>query len=374
MKIGLISGEFPPMPGGVGDFTRILAENIAAQGHSVFLLSRAGSAHGQLPISAVSGWGVGRLLEVRRWARRCDLDIVNLQFQTAAFNMSPFIHFLPDIIGAPLITTFHDLRHPYLFPKAGPLRDWIVMRLARASRGVIATNREDESILQSKSNCRLIPIGSSIKRRALLTSERADLRRRLSANDDCLLLGHFGFVRAIKGVDYLIEALARLRNRGKDAQLVFIGERSNTVDIGADNRYLRELDERMRRRGLAGAVHVTGFLPDDAVSAWLNAVDLMVLPYVDGASLRRSSLIAALHQACAIITTEPAVAEPAFEHGKNLWLAPPGSAEGIEHAILQLLSEPHRLNELRAGAARLSKSFDWDGITRDTLAFYQSCL
>ena len=36
MKIGLISGEFPPMPGGVGDFSRLLAENIQQQGHDVF--------------------------------------------------------------------------------------------------------------------------------------------------------------------------------------------------------------------------------------------------------------------------------------------------------------------------------------------------
>jgi len=43
MKVGLISGEFPPMPGGVGDFTPILADNLLAQGHSAFLLSRARS-------------------------------------------------------------------------------------------------------------------------------------------------------------------------------------------------------------------------------------------------------------------------------------------------------------------------------------------
>lgn len=373
MKIGLISGEFPPMPGGVGDFTRILAENMRQQGHSVFVLSRAGSADERLPVSTVAGWGAGCLLQIRRWARRCGVDLVNLQFQTAAFDMSPFIHFTPEIIGAPVFTTFHDLRYPYLFPKAGPLRDWIVMRLARASRGVIATNREDEQRLKPASQCQMIPIGSSIKRRANAAPECVDLRQRLGA-DDCLLLGHFGFVRPIKGVDYLIDALASLRNCGRKVRLVFIGARSNTVDGGADSRYLLELEERIRRHGLVDAVHWTGFLPDDAVSAWLNAVDIVVLPYVDGASFRRSSLIAALHQGCAIITTEPALEEPAFEHGNNLWLTPPRSPDSIENAVLHLLSEPGRLDALRAGAERLSRTFDWRQITRDTVAFYQACL
>lgn len=374
MKIGLISGEFPPMPGGVGDFTRILAENLLTQGHKVFVLSRAGSVSARLPVSTVAGWGGGCLLEIRRWARRCRIDLVNLQFQTAAFDMSPFIHFSPGFFGAPVVTTFHDLRHPYLFPKAGPLRDWIVLRLARSSRGVIATNREDYSRLRAMSHCRMIPIGSSIKRCLLSASQRTDRRRQIAVDDDCLLLGHFGFLRPIKGVDYLIEALARLRRCGRHVQLVFIGARSNAVDDGADSRYLLRLDESIRRHGLDDAVHWTGFLPDYEVSAWLGAVDLVVLPYVDGASFRRSSLIAALHQGCAIITSEPALEEPSFAHGKNLWLTPPRSSEAIANAVLQLLSEPHRLDTLRAGAEQLGETFDWERITRDTATFYRSCL
>ena len=374
MNIGLISGEFPPMPGGVGDFTRILAENILAQGHSVFVLSRAGSVSARLPVSTVAGWGAGCLLEFRRWARRCRIDLVNLQFQTAAFSMSPFIHFTPGFIGAPVVTTYHDLRHPYLFPKAGPLRDRIVMRLARASQGVIATNREDAQRLRALSNCQLIPIGSSIKRCRLSASQRANRRRQIAADGDCLLLGHFGFVRPIKGVDYLIDALARLRGRGLYVELVFIGARSNAVDDGADSRYLLRLDELIRRHDLVDAVHWTGFLPDEEVSAWLGAVDLVVLPFLDGASFRRSSLIAALHQGCAIITTEPARVEPPFAHGENLWFTPPRSAEAIEYAVLQLLSEPQRLDTLRAGAEQLGETFAWERITRDTLAFYRSCL
>ena len=374
MKIGLISGEFPPMPGGVGDFTRILAENLLLQGHSVYVLSRAGSAREHLPVSTVAGWGAGCLLDIRRWARRRRLDLVNLQFQTAAFNMSPFIHFTPMVAGAPVVTTFHDLRFPYLFPKAGPLRDWIVMRLARASSGVIATNREDELRLRALSRCRMIPIGSSIKRSPLSAARRADRRRKLAVTDDCLLLGHFGFVRPIKGVDYLVDALARLRNCGRNVRLVFIGARSNIVDDGADSLYLRELDERIRQQGLADAVTWTGYLPDEEASAWLGTVDLVALPYVDGASFRRSSLIAALHQGCAIITTEPALAEPDFEHAKNLWLTPPRSSAAIANAVLQLLSQPQRLDALRAGAEQLSRRFDWQRITRDTVAFYQSCL
>ena len=312
--------------------------------------------------------------QARAWLRRVNPDIVNLQFQTAAFDMSPWIHFLPGLAGAPVVTTFHDLRFPYLFPKAGPLRDWIVMRLARSSAGVITTNHEDDSRLRALPRRRLIPIGSSIKRHSFDPGERSARRKQLGANEGTFLLGHFGFVKAIKGVHHLIDALASIRRDGQDARLVFIGGRSNTIDSSEDQRYLRDLDERIRRLDLSKAVHWTGFLTDAEVADHFNAVDLMVLPFTDGASYRRSSLIAAIHQGCAILTTEPTIDIDTFIHEQNLWLVERESSEGIQIALARTLSNREQLRTLSAGAVELSKHFDWDVIRDDTLALYESCL
>lgn len=374
MKIAMISGEYPPMPGGVGDFTRILSQHLRAHGHEVALLSRAGASSESLPLYTVGGWGPKSLHQIRALLRRVKPDVVNLQFQTAAFNMSPFIHFLPKLVSAPVVTTFHDLRFPYLFPKAGPLRNWIVKHLAYSSAGVITTNHEDELRLPALPKRSLIPIGSNIKCRVLNAQERAACRERLGATDETFLLGHFGFVKAIKGLDYLIDALARVRRAGNDLRLVFIGGRSNTVDGGEDDEYLRELDKRINELGLAPALHWTGYLPEADVAACLNSIDLMVLPFADGASYRRGSLIAAVNQGCAILTTEPAVDVEDFAHARNLWLAPPRSAASIESALARLMSNREQLTALRAGASELSQHFDWDMIARRTIAFYQSCL
>jgi len=39
MRIGLITGEYPPMQGGVGDFTHELGKALAALGHEVHVLT-----------------------------------------------------------------------------------------------------------------------------------------------------------------------------------------------------------------------------------------------------------------------------------------------------------------------------------------------
>ncbi|MCY4467055.1 MAG: glycosyltransferase family 4 protein [Chloroflexi bacterium] len=363
----MISGEYPPMPGGVGDFTRMLAERLMRHGHDVRLLCQAGCRDETLPVSTVDSWGVGGAVSVRAWVRRIQPDVVNLQFQTAAYAMSPLVHFLPGFIDAPFVTTFHDLRFPYLFPKAGRLRDWIVMHMARASTGVITTNQEDDARLQALPRRRVIPIGSSIGPQIVSAALREQIRQELGAMPDSFVLGHFGFLNALKGIDYLLEAMSRLRASGRDLRLVFIG---GHPEADEESENVSRLDAGIKRLGLGDAVHWTGYLDESEVATWLGAVDLVALPFADGASYRRSSLMAAIALGCAILTTQPVFDVPAFQHGSNLWLVGPRSAAAIAGGIQALMADDGQLCQLREGAKRLRRCFDWDLIASETADFY----
>ena len=103
MRIGLITGEYPPMQGGVGDFTRELAMVFVALGHDVFVLTDqngTGFEDDGVQVNAgISNWNRGSWRGVRRWIKTNQLDVVNLQYQTAAYNMAPLIHLLPYLIN-----------------------------------------------------------------------------------------------------------------------------------------------------------------------------------------------------------------------------------------------------------------------------------
>ena len=122
---------------------------------------------------------------------------------------------------------------PYLFPKAGKLRNWIVMHLARKSAGVITTNHEDAQQLEYLPHHQLIPIGSNIMTELSDDYDRKAWREKVGADEDSFLLGHFGFIKDIKGIDYLIDAMAKICDKKVSLKLVFIGGRSNTVDAGS---------------------------------------------------------------------------------------------------------------------------------------------
>ncbi len=369
MRIGLITGEYPHMQGGVAAYTHLLAQKLDERGHEVFLLASKGAQQQQptLPLTRIRHWGMGILTTVPGWAQQHRLDILNLQFQTAAFQMSPWVHFLPQTTQTPFVTTFHDLRFPYLFPKAGALRDWIVMHLARTSDGTIVTNAEDQQRLAHLPQIAMIPIGSNIALEPLPAEAHNQWREQAGAAEDDFLLAHFGFLNHSKGVDTLLRALAQLDERIK---LVMVGERIGASDA-TNAAYARQIDALVASLGLEGRVTWTGAAPAHEISAYLQAADAVVLPYRDGASYRRGTLLAAIEQEAAIISTTPRVPVTDFISGENMLLTVPENPTALAEAIQNLYESPDVRQQLQRGAAALRNRFDWDHITEQTLGFYE---
>ncbi len=371
MRIGIVTGEYLPMQGGVGAYSRILAGELARQGQSVFVFAsdQAREDQPQITLTNMHGWGPGSLRSVVAWARQHRLDVVNIQFQTAAFGMSPWIHFLPDALrGLPVVTTFHDLRYPYLFPKAGRLRDWIVNHLARASAGVIATNHEDLSRLQTLSRAALIPIGSNILQPLPADFDPHPWRAQAGAQSGDFLLAYFGLFNHSKGLDTLLTALATLRRGGLPARLVFVGGGAGSSDP-TNVAFMTGMTALINRLDLTPCIHYTGYLDEAAVGAYLTASDVVVLPFADGASYRRGSLMAAIHYGCAVVTTTPQVTISTFKPDENLMLVPPDDSTTLASTLRHLRESPELAARLRQGAAVLADSFRWDTIAQNYVSF-----
>lgn len=377
------------MEGGVGAFTDQLARALSVNGHEVHVItsrrarpsdeSRKPSAlfqpvdlgYAQLHPRA-NRWRWPTLSLVADLAIRYELEIINLQYQAAAFNMrSAAICYLPWRLKSivPTVVTFHDLKVPYLFPKASGLRERVVRDLARRAHGCIATNEADLRCLRlwTPRPAVEIPIGSNIDAREPNHVEIEEVRAHLRLEADDLLLGYFGFLNETKGADTLVDALAGLDSRH---HLVFIGGQTGASDPHNNESFLGELRGRIDRLGLAERVHWTGFLPPERVSAYLAAADLMVMPYHDGVSPRRGTLMAALAHGRPLITTAPAEPIAAFRHGENMWLVPPGDTGALVESIIKLAAEPELRSRLGEGARALADVYDWRAIAARSADFF----
>ncbi len=183
--------------------------------------------------------------------------------------------------------------------------------------------------------------------------DRASARAKLGLEGDVALF--FGYVRAYKGLDVLLEAWPRVRAR-RPVTLVVAGE-------------FYEDPEKYRRLAAAAGGEVAvrlleRYIPDDEVEALFKAADVAVLPY------RSATQSGVTHVAYAtgtpVITTDVGgLAETVIPEETGL-VVPPEDPEALAGAVLRFF-EAGLAPKLRAGVELLRQRHSWDVLARETL-------
>ncbi len=384
-RVTFLTGEYPPMQGGIADYTARLAAHL--QPLSVkpsVLISRKYPIETtnavDVPVfPALSGWGWRSWREIRRFLAAHPTDVLHIQYQAAAFDLKGWVNWLPRHLQRmphrpKIITTFHDLRTPYLFPKAGKLRWRAVLALAKYSDAVICTNAEDAATLRGYpwgTHIFEVPLGNNVPVAPPADFDRSAWRAKLGVNPESLVLAYFGFLNESKGGEDLIAVLDALVRQNVDARLLMIG--GDVGDSDPTNaEYARRVRQMIAERGLAERIITTGFVPLAEVSAHLLAADVAVMPYRDGVSFRRTTLLAVLAHGLPVVSTEPLFPLPQISAGENILLAPAGNVPALTDAVLRLAKSSALRVRLSAGAKSLAEQFDWETIARKTVEIYRA--
>jgi glycosyltransferase involved in cell wall biosynthesis len=151
-----------------------------------------------------------------------------------------------------------------------------------------------------------------------------------------------------KGQLLLIEAAARLRDKGLDFELVMVG----------DGPERGEIERLIDQLSLRGRVRITGFLANHAVRRELEAARALVLPsFAEGLPV---VIMEAMALGRPVISTQIAGIPELVEPGKSGWLVPAGVVEPLVEAMAEVLTtDPSELDRMgRAGAARATQQHD----------------
>ncbi|MBC6954986.1 MAG: glycosyltransferase [Chloroflexi bacterium] len=137
---------------------------------------------------------------------------------------------------------------------------------------------------------------------------------------------------------------------------------------------VRRVESKIRDLGLDRMTRKTGSLQEDEIAAYLQAADVVALPFRDGASYRRSSLMAAINAGVPIVTTRPTVAIETFIDGENMLFAERGDSHTLAAQLARLAGDPALADRLRGGAMELTAAFAWPGIAQAHIDFFDSVL
>ena len=277
-------------------------------------------------------------------------------------SISKSIIFITDILiikllGIRVIWTVHNLViHDSKFVK---FEFVIISFFARLCNGIIvhtssALNEVVKHYGVSPDLVTIIPHGNYIKSYKNNIS-RMDARIKLDIPENEHVLLYFGRIRPYKGVDNLIETFNRIDQ--KHLKLIIAGKALN-----------QDMANGIKKKcqGNQNIFPVITYIPDDEVQVYMNAADVVVLPYKN--IFTSGALLLAMSFGKAIIAPSTgSIPDILGDNGGFLFdpLHPAGLKTAIENSLDSDLASMGRYNFEQA------KKYDWDTIAGMTYSFYR---
>ena len=358
----IVTGEYPPQPGGVSDYTRSIARGLAACGDHVSVWAPPAEP-GPPDVRDVIDGGVAvhRLpdhfglrglraldahLDREPAPRRILVQYVPHAFGWKALNV-PFCLWLRSRRHDAIWVMFHEVAFPLDRRQAlarnamGLVTRRMASLVGRAAERMFVSIPAWEPVLRtlthSSAPMTWLPVPSVIPVVDDAAGTAAVRAAAAPGDPDAVIVGHFGTYGALTRP--LVEDALPLLMSSTRSRALLLGRGS---DVAAAE-LLRAHPE------LAGRVHGRGSLSARDVSVHLAACDLMLQPYPDGISSRRTSAMAGLAHGRPTVTTDGWLTEPVWrEPASGVVLCPVDNGRALADAAAALVHD--RVRRVRLGA------------------------
>lgn len=375
MKILFISGTFPPIKCGVGDYTYMLCKELA-KGQNISVLTSKEAKLSDLNIEVknfISSWkGISIIRNVVREIKKDNYDIVHFQFPTSKYvRKSICFHLLLPLIlrlkGIKVVYTIHEYSNNSFISK-------LVRKSAIyfSNRVIVVEESFREEILKrnrfiNKNKLKVINIGSNIAKSYATNQQIIDLRKQILLKKMCSyskIIAYFGFINEAKCFDIVLKAFGELKRIGKlDSLLLIIGDFNS--DKCSKSLFV-DLASIISNYGIDENIFVTGYVDNDMVGDYLRVADGALLLFKNGASVRNGSILAAQQEGLKIITSIPNEKNLKYFNNNQFFLVE-NNVEQIMRAIIDLQDNKMEFNNQ-------SNVAEWSFIASEHIKLYENML
>jgi len=358
----VITGEYPWQPGGVSDYTRLVAKGLAEAGDEVHVWAPANGESTPpdpgVEVHRLPGrFGPSALTMLDRALNRVRYDRILVQYVPHAFGWKamnlPFCLWLVSRRREAIWAMFHEVAYPCdwrLSPRhnlLGLVTRAMAVLVAQASQRIFVSSQAWEPLLRRLSLGRprplvWLPVPSNLP--ATVSDAAVAVARARASARFTTIVGHFGtFGAHIVG---LLEAvLVPLLMADVNRVVMLLGRGSE--------RFASKLTRSCPQ--LSGRLITNDDCSSEQLAIYLAICDILVQPYSDGASGRRTSLMAGLALGCPIVTNGGPSTETLWRESQAVMLAPAASPPALVSAAEELLADSAGRARLGARAAGLYK-------------------
>jgi len=192
---------------------------------------------------------------------------------------------------------------------------------------------------------------------------KAEALQYLGMNESTKMILFFGHVRDYKGVETLLQSLARVWDTIPNIKCVIAGK-----DWVSWEPYQRIIDNNQ----LQDVIDVRlDYVPSSEVKYFYSAADVVVVPYKHFDSQSGPGNIALGFGKPLVVSNVGGL--PDLVREKDV-IFEPGDQDGLAHALIRVLNNADFAQHLARQSSELAEKYSWDGIAKKTADLYQFIL
>ena len=298
------------------------------------------------------------------WLPRCKQLIDEVKpdlIFTHGFNGPIVVQMLRIRYGlrVPLLCSYHSEYHPPSFNRrfVAPLFNRTVHELYKhAALSIVTVAQVNRVFLVRRGvdGAKISVIYNGIASRPLAHRKLSDLLPNVKLDDNAITVGIASRLDPIKGLAYLLEAVAMVRRKGIPINLILLGDGPLRASLQAEAEAL----------GISEYVHFIGF--QNNIPEWLDTLDIFALPSLSEA--HSISLLEAMRAGKAIVATNVGGNPESVRDGNEAILVPPADSQALAGALTRLVGDVDLRHRLGVAARKRFETEFTEDIMKRRLA------
>ncbi len=214
------------------------------------------------------------------------------------------------------------------------------------------------------SNTTVIHSGVDLHRFSKGEKQLTRKRKELGIPPHSLVIGYVGWLIPIKGVTYLVSAMADVAEKYPKSLLVLVGKGD---DKGEEEIKLKE---QVERAGLEDKVRFLGWRPD--VDEIMGCFDIFVLPSLNEGMGR--VLVEAMAAGLPIVASRVGGIPDLVKDGKNGHLVPPADGSALAKAISDLFADKENRKRMGDAGKKMCRPYSAEAMVEQIDDLYRELL
>ncbi|ATZ61206.2 MAG: GDP-mannose-dependent alpha-(1-6)-phosphatidylinositol monomannoside mannosyltransferase [candidate division WS2 bacterium] len=188
------------------------------------------------------------------------------------------------------------------------------------------------------------------------------LREKLGLGDEKIILS-IARLHLLKGLHYLIQAYGTVARNFPNTRLVILGK-------GPQEKELRDMAKQLNIEKKVS--FLTEHVPHEKISQLYNSADIFAFPSV----VEPFGMANLEAMACGkpTVSSDTGGMRDMVLHGKTGFLFKVGDVKGIEDALMAMLSDEKKTEEMGLESRKRALEYDWRKIARQILEKYEEAL